>query len=564
MPLYEEKFICPLSIRFSQARIRPTFQDGRVVERSMQQVEAVPFAPEQPGSSEYDAYLNAPFPPIEIIRWSPKIRNQDGTTCVDEDGRVLMAEACWFTFDNRRLYCLQAAAARYWPQRSAAIVHVMHDLPLSRGTPKKFRTTDLGCSVRISRRHDVVPRAIWSWAEAACCDGYMTKAQLGMAAEADESGEEGEEGEAARAPRAPEPEREPQEPPPPIKFALDAVFHDAAKEEWEQLVDVPPDALQGGAANPVLAVTPASHVAYQQQRAVERDQREYPDHAERVRRRQERLAQEREKAAEASAAAAATATGKERGGGEEQAPAAVSPAVPRATGSRANSTASTIAPSTQQPQPVAAAAKTPAPAPAPAPARTAGSAGAAPGAGSAAGKLGINGVNGSNRGPGLGIFNDVPKWTPQMAAGPSAFSGAETTLNGKPQSAGRSVGDRGLGLGGSSYTAGDGLSLAAARGGPGIGSGLLGSGIAGPSSGLGSSGAPTSNLNPFAKSFILPGAENPPLPSWAPAARGLGQASLLVPNGHGSGGGSVAAGNAVGVPNKLASGEEDDDNCLQQ
>jgi len=203
MPLYEEKFLCPFAIRFSQARIRPTFQDGRLVERSMAQIDAVPWPLGR--DAGYDVFLSAPFPPIEIIRWVPKLREEDGRTLVDEDGTTMLGEACWFTFDNRRLYCLQAAAARQWPRRAAGIVHVMHDLPLSRCTPRKFRTTDLGCSVKISRRHDSVPRATWCWAEAT----YSSNG----------SGPLSEAG----------------------KAALDGVNKDAAKQDWSELIDVPED-----------------------------------------------------------------------------------------------------------------------------------------------------------------------------------------------------------------------------------------------------------------------------------------------------------------------------------
>ncbi|CAE7237832.1 rsgA [Symbiodinium natans] len=157
--------MCPFSIRFSQARIRPTFQDGREVEASMEQIAAVS-CPEGPLQQRYDVLLRAPFPPIEIIRWWPKLREEDGETLLDENGKTILGEPCWFTFDNRRLYCLQAAAIKNWPSRSAAVVHVMHDLPVSKCAPKKFRTTDLGCSVRISRRDDVVPKATWTWMEA--------------------------------------------------------------------------------------------------------------------------------------------------------------------------------------------------------------------------------------------------------------------------------------------------------------------------------------------------------------------------------------------------------------
>jgi len=201
MPLYEEKFICPFSIRFSQARIRPTFQDGREVEASMEQISAVS-CPEGPLQQRYDVLLRAPFPPIEIIRWWPKLREEDGETLLDENGKTILGEPCWFTFDNRRLYCLQAAAIKNWPSRTAAVVHVMHDLPVSKCAPKKFRTTDLGCSVRISRRDDVVPKATWTWMEAA---GRI--------------------------------DRESED----YRKAMEAIFADGNKEHWSELLDVPPN-----------------------------------------------------------------------------------------------------------------------------------------------------------------------------------------------------------------------------------------------------------------------------------------------------------------------------------
>lgn len=202
MPLYEEKFISPFAIRFSQWRIRPTFQDGRVVEESTEEIEALP----APSCCEgYQVLLKAPFPPIEIIRWRPKLREEDGTKLLDEDGTSILGEPCWFTFDNRRLYCLQAAAVKHWPCHTAAIVHVMHDLPLSKCAPKKFQTTDLGCSVRISRRFDVVPPAVWNWTQAVAAAGCS---------------------------------------PDELQRTLASILQDAAKEEWSELLDVPPNVME--------------------------------------------------------------------------------------------------------------------------------------------------------------------------------------------------------------------------------------------------------------------------------------------------------------------------------
>jgi len=107
MPLYEEKLICPLAVRFTQQRIRTTFKDGYDVEATIKEIATVA------GVDDYDLILEAPFPCIEIIRWSA-------------NGRRAGREDHWFTFDNRRLYCLQRLAAEHWPKRVAIAVHVLY------------------------------------------------------------------------------------------------------------------------------------------------------------------------------------------------------------------------------------------------------------------------------------------------------------------------------------------------------------------------------------------------------------------------------------------------------
>jgi len=108
MPLYEEKVISPLALRFTQQRIRTTFRDGREVEAAIKEITA------KPGTGNYDIVLQAPFPTIEIIRYSPNGRGGH-----DDDDH-------WFTFDNRRLYCLQRIAAEHWPKRVGAVVEVLY------------------------------------------------------------------------------------------------------------------------------------------------------------------------------------------------------------------------------------------------------------------------------------------------------------------------------------------------------------------------------------------------------------------------------------------------------
>jgi len=104
MPIFEEKLICPLAVRFTQEHIRPVFQDGRDLEAT---IDAIVI---RPGTGDYDVILETPFPSIEVVRW----RARDG------------GDAHWVTLDNRRLYCLQRAAAALWPKRVAVTVEVLY------------------------------------------------------------------------------------------------------------------------------------------------------------------------------------------------------------------------------------------------------------------------------------------------------------------------------------------------------------------------------------------------------------------------------------------------------
>lgn len=161
MPLYEEKLINPLAIRFSQDRIWPDFQDGTKIEDSLTQIGTVTLK-----NSSYDVVLRPPFPPMEIIRIRQELREADGERILTDEGRRIYGEDSWFTFDNRRLYCLQRAALQLWPMVVAVVVKVLFDMPAVRCARHKFRTTSDGCSVKISLP-DGQPGQLWNWQEAA-------------------------------------------------------------------------------------------------------------------------------------------------------------------------------------------------------------------------------------------------------------------------------------------------------------------------------------------------------------------------------------------------------------
>ena len=143
MPFYEEKLINPLAVRFSQDRIWPEFQDGTPIDDSLEHIQAVPLAVDL-----YNLVLRPPFPPMEIIRLRQERREVDGERSRDEKGRRLFGEESWFTFDNRRHYCLHRSALRLWPAVVAVVVKVLYDFPEVRCARHKFRTTSDGCTLK--------------------------------------------------------------------------------------------------------------------------------------------------------------------------------------------------------------------------------------------------------------------------------------------------------------------------------------------------------------------------------------------------------------------------------
>merc|ERR1719491_2398061 len=111
-----------------------------VVDATTEQIEA------HPGMGDYDLVLHAPFPQIEIIRW--------GVNACEQGGH-------WFTLDNRRLYCLQRAALKHWPQRVAAKVEILYADPGA--VRRKYDSTTLGASVTVAHSCKDAPLFRWDW-----------------------------------------------------------------------------------------------------------------------------------------------------------------------------------------------------------------------------------------------------------------------------------------------------------------------------------------------------------------------------------------------------------------
>jgi len=175
MPLYEEKLISPLAIRFTQEHIRTTFRDRRSVEATVDEIKAVQ------GSGDYDVILSFPFPAIEVMRYRAAER---GNSNVSDLSKKIGEEAegsHWFTLDNRRLYCLQRAAVKLWPLRVAARVDALYaDDGSGR---KKCDTTSYGCSVTISSSIKDPNFLRWDWRVAALPQHLVSVGQPGCEAQ---------------------------------------------------------------------------------------------------------------------------------------------------------------------------------------------------------------------------------------------------------------------------------------------------------------------------------------------------------------------------------------------
>jgi len=174
--------LSPLEIHFSQTRIRAEFQDGHTLHETMGEVKAKPLlspagtpaaqaemCSEAPDISICERgpdmlLLRTPFPRIEVTRWRCKLREADGSPKLDPvSGLELYSqEERWFTFDNRRLYCLQRAAALQWPQQARCEVIEIPQILARQRELRKFDTRTFGCSVIVGRRDDPSPET-WCW-----------------------------------------------------------------------------------------------------------------------------------------------------------------------------------------------------------------------------------------------------------------------------------------------------------------------------------------------------------------------------------------------------------------
>lgn len=157
MPVYEEKLISPLAIRFTQEHVSSTFSDGRILEDVVPQVSAAT------GAGPFEIVLQAPFPAIEVARWRACKLSQNR---LQRDNPVfgLTAEQGtdhWFSMDNRRLYVLQRAATALWPRRVGVAVDILYAVPDE--LYQKFDSSTCGLLASVGDSGHCTTGTTWNW-----------------------------------------------------------------------------------------------------------------------------------------------------------------------------------------------------------------------------------------------------------------------------------------------------------------------------------------------------------------------------------------------------------------
>lgn len=164
------ELVSPLEVSFSQNVIYPKFADGKNLDDSVRLICERAAASDPAG----DLTLDPPFPRIEAMRWTPKLRDGTGKPLLDENGQERRGKEGLFSVDNRLLYALQRAAVAQHPRRCLVAVAVLTDRVEIAKHLKKFRTRTNGLSITVSewngvgrdnmRNHSAM--RIWDWRSA--------------------------------------------------------------------------------------------------------------------------------------------------------------------------------------------------------------------------------------------------------------------------------------------------------------------------------------------------------------------------------------------------------------
>uniref|UniRef100_A0A7S1F3Y3 Uncharacterized protein n=1 Tax=Noctiluca scintillans TaxID=2966 RepID=A0A7S1F3Y3_NOCSC len=131
---WEEYYVCPLNVRFTQEKIHPFFYRRGPILNVLPKIRAV-------SGAEDVLELVPPFAPIHCLRKDDEL----------------------WSLDNRRLYALQNAAIQWWPVQCCTRVLVSDRLPRRKRKTqiRKFHTQSEGRTVHICARYKQFDT--WNW-----------------------------------------------------------------------------------------------------------------------------------------------------------------------------------------------------------------------------------------------------------------------------------------------------------------------------------------------------------------------------------------------------------------
>lgn len=136
--VWEERFISPLAVRFSQGKIHPFFHERGPISEVMLQIKLKVDGEHGPGRR-----IDPPFPPIRLLH-------------LKEQGVLV-------TLDNRRLYALQRFALQEWPNPCIVRALVVDELTPTRlrAENRKFTNHTCGLQLEVESRGNAFDTFSW-------------------------------------------------------------------------------------------------------------------------------------------------------------------------------------------------------------------------------------------------------------------------------------------------------------------------------------------------------------------------------------------------------------------
>lgn len=135
--VWEERWVSPLAVRFSQGKIHPFFHERGPISEVLLQIHSTA---DEEGNIRY---IDPPFPPMRLLHLKPF--------------GVLV------TLDNRRLYALQRFALQEWPQVCLVKALCVEELTPTRlkAENRKFTNRTCGLEIEIESRSNAFDTFSW-------------------------------------------------------------------------------------------------------------------------------------------------------------------------------------------------------------------------------------------------------------------------------------------------------------------------------------------------------------------------------------------------------------------